>query len=190
MSQVLAAVLAGGRGTRLGRPKAAAPLGGRALIDYPLAALRAAGLDAVVVTKPGSALPTLAVEVLEEPAEPVHPLCGILRALEAGPVLAVGCDMPLVIPDALSWLAGLPGPLAVPSAVGRLHPLLARYDPELMESLEAALRRRVPLQGAIRELRPRLIEEAELRRFGDPARLLFNVNTPEDLSEAERLLNA
>jgi GTP:adenosylcobinamide-phosphate guanylyltransferase len=33
-----------------------------------------------------------------------------------------------------------------------------------------------------------VVEEAELRRFGDPARLLFNVNTPEDLAEAERLL--
>jgi molybdopterin-guanine dinucleotide biosynthesis protein A len=190
-TKVLGAVLAGGRGRRLGRPKATAPLGGRALIEYPLAALRAAGVDAVIVAKPGSPLPALGVEVWEEPAEPAHPLCGIVRALRGDrPVLVVGCDMPLITPAAVSWLAGLAGPLAIPSVGGRLHPLLARYDPELADSLEGALRRRAALQDAVLELRPRILEEAELRRFGDPAGLLFNVNTREDLAEAERLLTA
>lgn len=188
--KALGAVLAGGRGSRLGRPKATAPLGGRALIGYPLAALTAAGVESVVVAKPDSSLPALGVEIWEEPAEPAHPLCGIVRALQGGrPVLVVGCDMPLITPAAVSWLAGLPGPLAIPRVGGRLHPLLGRYDPELAPALEDALRRQAPLQDAVMELRPRLLEEAELRRFGDPARLLFNVNTPEDLAEAQRLLS-
>ena len=188
---VLAAVLAGGLGRRLGRPKPTAQLAGRPLIEYSLAALRGAGLPAVVVAKPGSALPQLPVEVWDEPPEPVHPLCGILRALRSGrPLLVVGCDMPLVTPAALAWLAGLAGPLAVPSVGGRLHPLLGRYDPELTGRLERALDRRASLHETIGELDPRLLAERELRRFGDPARLVFNVNTPEDLAEAERLLPA
>jgi molybdopterin-guanine dinucleotide biosynthesis protein A len=191
VGKALGAVLAGGRGTRLGQPKPSARVGGRALIDYPLAALQAAGVETVVVAKPRSPLPVLPVEIWEEPAEPAHPLCGIVRALQGGrPVLVVGCDMPLITPAAVSWLAGLPGPLAVPGVGGRLHPLLARYDPELAGPLERALRHRAPLQAAIRELRPRVLGAAEIRRFGDPDRLLFNVNTPEDLAEAERLLNA
>lgn len=191
MSEVLGAVLAGGRGTRLGQPKASAQVGGRALIEYPLAALRAAGVETVVVAKPDSPLPGLTVEIWEEPAKPAHPLCGIVRALQGGrPVLVVGCDMPLITSAAVSWLAELAGPLAIPRVGGRLHPLLGRYDPELAPALEDALRRQAPLQDAVLELGPRMLEEAELRRFGDPARLLFNVNTPEDLAEAERLLSA
>jgi GTP:adenosylcobinamide-phosphate guanylyltransferase len=34
------------------------------------------------------------------------------------------------------------------------------------------------------------VGEHELRRFGDPERLLANVNTPDDLARAERLLAA
>jgi GTP:adenosylcobinamide-phosphate guanylyltransferase len=34
------------------------------------------------------------------------------------------------------------------------------------------------------------VEEEELLRFGDPGRLLANVNTPDDLARAERLLAA
>lgn len=191
VGKALGAVLAGGRGTRLGQPKASARVGGRALIEYPLAALRAAGVDTVVVAKPRSPLPVLPVEIWEEPAEPAHPLCGIVRALQGGrPVLVVGCDMPLITPAAMSWLAGLADPLAIPRVEGRLHPLLGRYDPELAPALEDALRRQAALQDAVLELHPRVLEEAELRRFGDPAQLVFNVNTPEDLAEAERLLRA
>ena len=31
------------------------------------------------------------------------------------------------------------------------------------------------------------VADAELRSFGDPARLFFNVNTPADLETAERM---
>lgn len=52
----LGAVLAGGRGSRLGGAKPTAELAGRPLISYPLAALAAAGLEAFVVAKPSTDL--------------------------------------------------------------------------------------------------------------------------------------
>jgi molybdopterin-guanine dinucleotide biosynthesis protein A len=188
---VLAAVLAGGRGVRMGEPKAGARLGGRALIEHPLAALRAAGLETVVVAKRASRLPPLEVAVWTEPDEPVHPLCGVLRALEGAdgrPVLAVACDMPFLAPALLRRLAAATAPLVVPQAGGRLHPLLGRYSPELAGPLREALERGAALQDAVRGLRPRLLDERALRRFGDPERLLFNVNDRADLARARHLL--
>jgi molybdenum cofactor guanylyltransferase len=52
----LGVVLAGGRGSRLGGAKPTAMLAGRPLISYPLASLAEAGLEAVVVAKPGTDL--------------------------------------------------------------------------------------------------------------------------------------
>ena len=76
----IVAVLAGGRGSRLGGDKAMAVLGGQALISYPLAAARQAGLEeAIVVAKRSSRLPSLAGRVRYEPELPEHPLCGIVR---------------------------------------------------------------------------------------------------------------
>ena len=67
---VTVAILAGGRGSRIGGDKALVQLGGRPLISYPLAAAKAAGLDAVVVAKRNTKLPPLDVPVLLEPDAP------------------------------------------------------------------------------------------------------------------------
>jgi molybdenum cofactor guanylyltransferase len=187
----LIAVLAGGQGVRVGGAKPSLRLGDRPLIDYPVSAGLEAGADVIVVAKPNTALPPTEAAVLREPEYPGHPLCGIVAALrEAGgrAVIVVGCDLPFVTAELLGWLAGLPEPLAVPELEGRLHPLLARYGPGLLAQLERALEGGRPLQEAVRELGPRLIDEEELGRFGEPGRLLFNLNTPEDLARAEAIL--
>jgi molybdopterin-guanine dinucleotide biosynthesis protein A len=183
------AVLAGGCGRRLGGGKPAVELGGRPLISYPLAAIAAAGLEAVVCAKPGEELPEVGVPVLCEPEAPRHPLCGIVTALgEDRPVVAVACDLPFATPGLIELLAEAPEPLVVPTIEGRMQPLLARYEPSLLPRLEAALEREDPLTRIVESLRPRLLTEDELARFGDPRRLLLNVNDPDDLQRAEALL--
>jgi molybdopterin-guanine dinucleotide biosynthesis protein A len=187
------AVLAGGRGSRLGGGKALAELAGRPLIEQPLAAVEAAGMEPVVVAKRSSKLPPLATPVLREPDRPRHPLCGIVAAMRHArgrPLVAVGCDMPFVSPALLAWLASAPEPLVVPSVGGDAQPLPARYGDALLPALEDALSSGAPLRHTVESLQPRLVAEDELGRFGDPGRLCFNVNTPEDLETAERLLAA
>jgi molybdopterin-guanine dinucleotide biosynthesis protein A len=76
----------------------------------------------------------------------------------------------------------------MPSREGCPQPLLARYERSLLPALERALQREEPLTRTVEALRPRLIGEKELARFGDPRRLLFNVNDPDDLRRAEALL--
>jgi molybdopterin-guanine dinucleotide biosynthesis protein A len=190
-TEAIGAVLAGGRGTRIGEPKATLTLGGRMLLEHPLNAFAHAGIEAVVVAKPSTSLPPLPVEVWREPDEPSHPLLGIVTALEhAGgrAVLVCGCDMPFVSPGLLTMLASTERRLVVPQSDGRLHPLLGRYEPELLEPLRSALDELRPLQEAIAELQPTLIGDAELHDLGDPALLLFNVNEQADLEQAEKLL--
>ena len=188
-------VLAGGASRRMGTPKARLELGGRPLLEYPLAAVQGAGLEPAVVAKPDSALPPLAVPRWNEAAEPRHPLTGIVAALTAArgrPVLAVACDMPFVTAELLADLAARGGraDLILPETAGRLHPLLARWDPALLPALRAALAREASLHELAAELDAQRVDEAELRRFGDPDRLLFNVNDRGDLERAAELLRA
>ncbi|MGH2902423.1 MAG: NTP transferase domain-containing protein, partial [Solirubrobacteraceae bacterium] len=51
-SSPIGVILAGGKGRRLDGAKASALLGGRPLASYPVAAMRAAGLEALLVAKP------------------------------------------------------------------------------------------------------------------------------------------
>ena len=188
-------VLAGGAGRRIGGDKALVTLGGRPLIAYPLAAMRAAvgeaGVVAVaVVAKPDTRLPEelpSGVVVWSEPAEPRHPAVGIAYALQrAGGRAVVVCaaDMPFVTADVLAGLAraeagGAPAVVAVLDRA--LQPHLARYEPGALRSLSAAAAGGRPLREIVAALEPRRYELA------DP-RVAFNVNTAEDLAEAERWL--
>ncbi len=191
-ARAVGAVLAGGQGSRIGGSKALAELAGRPLISYPHAAVEAAGLEPLVVAKPDSELPPLSCRVIREPARPRHPLCGIvaaLRAAEGRAVVVVACDMPLVDPALLAHLAAATDPLLVPVLDGCPQPLHARYGAELRPQLEMALEREEPLRRTVDSLAPRLLDEEEVAGFGDPRRLLLNVNTPADVEAAERLLD-
>jgi molybdopterin-guanine dinucleotide biosynthesis protein A len=187
---VVGAVLAGGRSRRMGRPKALVALRGRPLVAHALAAVEAAELEPLVVAKPDSQLPALTCAVVREPRAPLHPLTGIVAALESGggrPVVALGCDMPFVPPLLLAWLAERDERLVVPCVGGRLEPLLARYEPALLEDLRAALAEEPPLREAVAALGPRVVEERELQRFGEPATIALNLNYPRELERAERI---
>jgi molybdopterin-guanine dinucleotide biosynthesis protein A len=180
-------VLAGGSGTRLGGAKATALLGGRPLIEHVLGAVRAGGLEPIVVAKADSVLPPLDCRLVIEPAQPRHPLCGIvagLRAVEEPGVAVCACDMPFLPGALLAWLAGLSAPLAVTEVGGRLQPLLGRYSDSLLEQLEAALAAERPMRELVRELGALVVAEAELAQFGDPERLSLNINTPAELAAA------
>lgn len=177
-----------------GVAKATVTLAGRPLLAYPFAALRRAGLDPMVVAKPASGLPPLDAEVWLESHTPQHPLTGIVAALRrvqaAGDashaILACACDMPFVTAELCAWLATLPQALVVPRLAGRPQPLLARYGVELLAPLAEALEQELSLRNAVTALDPRWVDEAELCRFGEPAELLANVNTPAELARAER----
>jgi molybdopterin-guanine dinucleotide biosynthesis protein A len=186
----MAVVLAGGKSTRMGSSKASIELGGEPLIERPLRAAREARLAAVVVAKPNTGLPPLDVPVWEEPAAPSHPLTGIVAALEraGAPVVVCGCDLPFVAPALLAHLAGRSEPLVVVEAGCRLHALIGRYSPESIDALQAARDTQRPLQEVVTELGAVRITEPKLRRYGDPQRLVFNVNTPADLARAEEML--
>ena len=191
MSEAIGAVLAGGASKRMGEPKALVDLCGRPLAAHAVAAVVEAGLEPVIVAKPDSQVPELGVPVLDEPAEPRHPLTGIVAALvyaETRPVVVIGCDMPLVPPTLLATLGRLADPVAVARVDGEIEPLLARYEPAVEPALMASLKRGTSLREAIAALHPRLITESDLAAYGDPRRIALNVNSPEDLELARQLI--
>ena len=174
--------------------KPTALLGGRPLISYPLTAARETGLETLVVAKRATRLPPLAEPVLHEPDEPAHPLCGMLAALDfalartpSPAVLFVGCDMPFLTERLLRWMAEL-GRTTLAEVGGQVQPLPVLCAAEHRAALSDSLAAQRSLRSALGALSPRLLEEAELRRFGTPERLWRSVNTPHELADAERFL--
>ena len=180
------AVLAGGRGERLGGAKAAAVLDGRTLLDRALGTLDPVCDRRAVVAKPGSPLPPLpdGVERWLEPEADHHPRHGLVEAVRrtSGVVVVLAVDLPLVTPRLLAELAGaLDGGAvaAVARAGGKIQPLCGAYTAAALGILEAAPPDE-PLVRTVERLAPAVVE-------ADPS-LLHNVNTPGDLERASLLL--
>ncbi len=186
----LGVVLAGGLGRRIGGGKAMVALDRRPLITYPLEAIWRALGNVTIVAKLDTELPSVpGVAVWIEPEEPRHPLTGILHALslaEGRPVLVCAGDMPLVSAELIRAIAGAdPGSAGavLASAQGEIQPLLACFQPGVIEPLAQAARHpEIRLQDVMSALGPRLYEV-------DDPELLFNVNTPDDLLQAAAMLD-
>ena len=175
----------------MGRPKPDVELNGRPLISYPLAALEEAGLAPVVVAKRSTPLPEVTAPVWYERDEPSHPAVGIVTALQRSPsdtLIIVGCDMPFLTTELFSYMSSLPDAIAVPFLDGR-YQLAGRYPRVVAPSFAFGLANELSLQDVISDLGPFRLGEAELEDFGDLDRLFFNVNTPDDLAQAERWLS-
>ena len=176
---MIGAILAGGAGKRLGGlSKATLELDGRPLAAYVAETLAVACDSVAIVCKPDTELPELAgVERWDEPAEPRHPLTGIVHALEraGGPVLVCAVDMPWVTEDACRSLfeAAAGSVAAVAVGKGQLCPVLAIYAPDALGVLRAAAPD-TPLRETVEALDP--------VRVALPPALLRSVNSPGDLS--------
>jgi len=176
--RVNGAILAGGAGTRLGGvSKAMLELGGRPLAVHVGEVLAEVCDPVALVCKPDTELPPIAdVERWDEPAEPRHPLTGIVHALEraGGPVLVCAVDMPWVTAvSCRSLIEAAPGaPAAVAVGEGEMCPVFAVYAPEALTVFRAA-----PVDAPLRET----VETLDPARVALPPGLLRSVNTREDV---------
>jgi molybdopterin-guanine dinucleotide biosynthesis protein A len=198
-----AVVLAGGRSTRMGAPKAALDWHGSTLVR------RAAGIvgravdgPVVVARAPGQALPALppAVEVVEDAHEGRGPLEGIAAGLaaigeRAQVVYVCGVDAPLMHPAFVRRVLALLGAdadVALPRAHGFAQPLAAAYRTTVTAPLRSLLQEggRLGTGALLRRCRVTEIDEAMLLADPGVAALdpaldsLLNLNEPADYEAA------
>ena len=130
-------------------------------------------------------------------ASDVRTNCGSLGGIHAAivragqPVLVVAWDMPFVPTGLLQALrrAGSRADAALPESGSRrgVEPLCAYYSPACVPAIERRLDASdMRVISFFDDVRVERVPEREVRRFGDPAVLFMNVNTPDDLALAER----
>ena len=190
MRRTAGIVLAGGRSSRMGTPKAGLEWHGSTLLRHVADVVGSAAGQVIVVRAAGQEMPTLpdGVRVVEDAREGRGPLEGLragLRrlepAVEAAYVAAV--DLPFLTPEAvrraLTALAeGVDA--AVPRAGGRAHPLAAAYRATVLPVVD----------GLLAEGRARmgdLLERLDVAWLEEEPDALRNLNTPADYARARAL---
>src|ERR1043165_8471912 len=183
------AIIAGGSASRLaGRPKGLEIVDGARIIDRVAASLRPhcqtiliapGSLDAKGWLRDASIAP----DVLPVKAS----ITGIHAALvgSGNDIVAVAWDMPFLSSGLLSALGrGLSRGVSavVPVVDGKPEPLCAAYSKSAAEPIADAVQRGLLKNSDVLASLPNVVwlDEADLKPFGDPTVIFFNVNTPAD----------
>jgi molybdenum cofactor guanylyltransferase len=202
LAEAAGVVLAGGRSSRMGRPKGALEWHGSTLLHRTAALLtRTVAGPVLVVAAPDQELPELPprVEVVADPVEGLGPMQGLATGLaalrERAPVAFVcSTDLPFLHPALVRRvLRGFVDPevdVVLPVARGYRQPLAAGYRTELAGLIERLLGEGDLRPGMLfRHCRVAQLDDAalltdELARHDPELDSLVNVNEPDDYAAA------
>lgn len=190
MTSASGVVLAGGRSSRMGQPKALLQFDGEPLIAHVVRTLAGVFAEVIVVAAPDQNLPPLPAAIVHDEVAHQGPVAGIYHGLGAAAAdiaYVTSCDAvfldPRLIHFVLSRIEGYD--VSVPKWEGRFQPLHAAYRQSVRPHLERQL--------AVGDLRPvhlfdkvrtRQIDEDEVRTIDPEGWSFFNMNTPEDYQRA------
>jgi molybdopterin-guanine dinucleotide biosynthesis protein A len=186
-------ILAGGEGSRIGGGKPLISLGGISLLDRALGRARGWSDHVAVAVRDPRQLGASKARTIDDEPDLEGPLAGLAAALRFGnesgaeAVLTLPVDMPFLPADLRERLeqslAGVSA--AIASSKGRLHPVCGLWRVSALDRLAAYLASgRRSLRGFAETIGFRAVEWlAEPDPF-------FNINTAQDLAEAERRLGA
>ena len=198
-TEVVGAILAGGLARRMGGgDKGLVRVGGAPILGHVIERL-APQVDAVMLNANGDptrfadfGLPVLADSIQGYPG----PLAGVLAGLEwtaanrrqARFVVTAAGDTPFLPRNLVALLVGAAegerADMAVAASGGRSHPVFALWPVALAEPLRRAIVgeeiRKVDTFTARYRVATAMFDDQPIDPF-------FNINTPEDLAEAERL---
>jgi molybdenum cofactor guanylyltransferase len=189
---IVGAILAGGRGTRIGGHKASILLGGISLAAHAVKALK--GCDAIAMVGDEFAATQLRVTSLRDPqGAPDGPLSGVWAALEwakdlgAAFLVTLPCDMPILPDDiALRLVAAAQDTqksvACVRSDLG-LEPLVAAWQVDDMLGVLTG-----ELSQGIHPPVNRLLRALGATEVKLSVQEVMNINTPDALQQAEILL--
>jgi molybdopterin-guanine dinucleotide biosynthesis protein A len=198
-SNIPGVVLAGGRSSRMGRDKASVALAGRTLLDRVIDQ-QTPQVSAIAVNA------DVTPDICNRPFIPdiipgkAGPMAGIHAAMAYGATLpavthivTVSVDSPFFPVDLVDWLAAAidtPNKIAVATSEGRIHPVFGLWAVSLAGDLETWIASDEKHRVRDFLLRHDVTEVAFPLRPTRASLLdpFFNVNTPDDLAEAERWL--
>lgn len=190
-------VLAGGRGSRLGKEKHAEMVAGKSLIEWTIGQLRLLSAEILIVISDIQSKSSFSSYADAKTVVDLYPRKGPLAGIYTGLVhssnfrnLAVACDMPFLNLALLRYMIDQsPGFDAVIPRIGDYNePLHAIYTKHCLRPMEDLLDDgNLQIRNLLDLVRVRYVEKDEIERF-DPEHLsFFNINTKADLERAQVL---
>lgn len=185
-------IMAGGMNRRFGSDKAFIRLGGKYLIEHIIDALRGVFDEVVIVTNSTTKYQQLGCTLLQDIFPGKGCLGGLYTGLKHsrdGKVFAVACDMPFLNKEFVEYMLGpFQGYDIVIPRYDALQPMHAVYSAGCLPHMEELMREgNLKILDFFDKVRIKEIGPEEIARFEPQGLMFYNINTPEDLKEAEKL---
>jgi molybdopterin-guanine dinucleotide biosynthesis protein A len=183
-------ILAGGQSSRMQKNKAFLKVGNLQIIERIQKELQEVCSELMVVTNTPEEYISLGITTVVDLIPHKGPLSGIHAGLLISKSiynLVVACDMPFISQNLAKYMMEIaPGyDAVVPRFNGMSQPLFAVYSKSCIEPIEYYLNlERRSLTKFLPYIKVCWIEEACIRKIGNPDALFLNVNTPQDLEGA------
>lgn len=196
--EIAAFILAGGQGVRLGGgDKPLRTIAGRPMLDHVLERLKGQAVEiAISANGDPQRLAGYGLPVIPDEAAGAGPLAGILSGMRwartrgAGRLLTVAGDTPFLPVDLARRLGEVDASrIAVAVSGGRRHPVFALWPVALEADLASFLASSgtLSVMAFLEPLEPVTVDFPFSLVGGKPLDPFFNVNTPEDLAQAEAI---
>jgi len=190
------AISAGGQSSRMGTDKAFAPLAGKPILRHVMARTENIGQrETFIVTNRPDDYAVFGLPMVGDVIREKGALGGIHAAVHHSKtdyVLVVACDMPFLEPDLLRYIVQLAdetgADVIVPTVDDYPQGLHAIYKKTCLPHIEARIaadKRKVI--GFYPQVSIRTIDETEYAPHTPGGHLFFNVNTPEQLEQAQKI---
>jgi molybdopterin-guanine dinucleotide biosynthesis protein A len=202
-SNVRGYVLAGGASSRFGRDKALVRFGAIPLLQEIVQLAQTCTSEVAVVAGAQKYVDLVGeFEIIEDRWPGEGPLGGIITALQHTAAtdrsaewnLILSCDMPFLTAEWLQFLVAHARDSApeiqviLPHSAHGPEPLCACYRTSAAHPLKNVFDRGVrKVTQALKEVRTEVLDESVWKRFDSAGRLFWNMNTPADFEEAQRL---
>jgi molybdopterin-guanine dinucleotide biosynthesis protein A len=192
-------ILAGGRSSRMGTDKAHLALGDRSVLGHVVHRL-ASQVQPLLLNAPADFAETFGLRLISDTmVGQAGPLAGILAGMRgvaaegASHLLTAPCDSPFLPLDLASRLRQAQedaGQIVVAASQDRMHPVFGIWPVSLADDLEAWLdnpdNRRI--NAYLRRHRVVTVDFPLVETPAGPLDPFLNLNTPEDLEDAQRFL--
>ncbi|MBF0507986.1 MAG: molybdenum cofactor guanylyltransferase [Deltaproteobacteria bacterium] len=191
---VTGVILSGGLNTRMGVNKAFIPILGRRIVDLLLQVMTPCFKEMMLITNAPQDYLDLDLMLVTDVQKGLGPFGGLLTALhylETPYLFITACDTPFLNPRLIQGLlTRLPqgGDIIIPATPEGYQPLMALYSKRCLKVVEDFVKSgRRKIYEIFPYVKTVKVEPPELDVMDSQRYSFFNLNTPEDVVEAQRV---
>ncbi len=185
-NNITAAILSGGKSSRMGYDKSLAILNGIPIIEHVINSLKNIFNNIVISgEKPYSNYPL--IKDIYKNRDSIGGIYSVLKSIDTEYAFITACDMPFIEENAIKLLLNNidNNHLIIPKIKGKFQPLFAIYSKSCILPIEELMStNKLKISHLINKVKTKIINEEDFKKICNVNKNFFNINSEKDFEKA------